>query len=124
VLAGITVTLLCVNVTLALVTLGILPFLLLVTFVFRAKARTYYREQRGHLAHLNAFTQESIQGIGIIQVFGREGRNFEEYAEINEKYLTAFQKTVLAYSLYFPAVELISAAALSAILWWRSRVIA
>lgn len=117
VLLGITVTLIYVNPTLALVTLGALPFLLACTLVFRRKARQYYREQRGHLAHLNSFTQESIQGIGIIQVFNQEQKNHREYCKINNAYLDAFQKTVLAYSLYFPAVEVISSMALAAILW-------
>ncbi len=117
VLAGITVTLLYVSETLALVTLAALPFLLGITFIFRYKARQFYREQRGHLSHLNAFTQESIQGIGIIQVFHQEERNFRQYSEVNTAYLNAFQKTVLAYSLYFPAVEVISTFALAGILW-------
>ena len=116
ILVGITITLICVNASLALVTLAALPFLLLVTFVFRYKARQYYREQRGHLAHLNAFTQESIQGIGIIQVFRQEQRNFQRYAGINGAYLNAFQKTVTAYSIYFPVVELIGVLALAGIL--------
>ncbi len=117
VLAGITITLVCVSPTLALVTLAALPFLLLITFIFRAKARQLYRAQRGHLAHLNAFTQESIQGIGIIQVFHREEKNHRQYSAINAAYLDAFQRTVLAYSLYFPAVEIISTAALAGIVW-------
>jgi ATP-binding cassette subfamily B protein len=117
VLAGITVTLLCVDWRLASVTLLVLPLLLLVTFIFRKKARQFYREQRGHLAHLNAFTQESIQGMGIIQVFHQEERNYKQYCQINESYLSAFQKTVLAYSLYFPAIEVLSSLALAAILW-------
>jgi len=117
VLVGITFTLLYFNVTLALVTLAVVPFLLLATVVFSKQARKFYREQRGHLAHLNAFTQESIQGIGIIQVFHREEKNSEQYRQINGSYLEAFQKTVLAYSLYFPIVEILSTFALMAILW-------
>ena len=117
VLAGITLTLLWVNTTLALVTLSALPFLLGITFVFRYKARQFYREQRGHIAHLNAFTQESIQGIGIVQVFNQEEKNFRQYSAINGAYLDAFQKTVFAYSLYFPAVEVISTVALAGILY-------
>ncbi|MBI4604152.1 MAG: ABC transporter ATP-binding protein [Planctomycetes bacterium] len=123
VLAAITVTLVVFNATLALVTLAVVPILLAVTFVFRAKAREYYRDQRGHLAHLNAFTQESIQGMGIIQLFHQEERNFRRYAEVNGRYLDAFQKTVLAYSLYFPAVELLGTAALAAIVWKSGRLL-
>jgi len=117
VLIGITVALIWVDLRLALVTLAVLPFLLLVTFIFRTKAREFYREQRGHLAHLNAFTQESIQGMSIIQLFQRESKNLDQYKEINGAYLNAFQKTVLAYSLYFPAVEILSNLALIGILW-------
>ena len=125
VLAGITVTLICVDWRLAAVTLLVLPLLLLVTFIFRTKARQFYREQRGHLAHLNAFTQESIQGMGLIQVFHQEERNYKRYSAINAAYLAAFQKTVLAYSLYFPAIEVLSSLALAAILWeGGSRIVA
>lgn len=121
VLAAITVALLWVDPGLALVTLAVLPLLLLATFIFRAKARRYYREQRGHLSHLNAFTQESIQGMGIIQVFHREEKNHEHYRDINERYLKAFQRTVLAYSVYFPIVEILSTAATAAILFEGGR---
>jgi ATP-binding cassette subfamily B protein len=117
VLAAITVALVVVDARLALVTLSVLPPLLIATFIFRAKARRFYREQRGHLAHLNAFTQESIQGMGIIQVFHREEKNHEQYGAINGRYLAAFQKTVLAYSLYFPVVEILSTAATAGILF-------
>lgn len=120
VLAAITGALLWVDWRLALVTLLALPVLLAITFVFRNKARRYYREQRGHLAHLNAFTQESVQGLSIIQLFNRERKNLEQYREINGSYLNAFQKTVFAYSLYFPAVEIIGTFALAGILWQAS----
>jgi ATP-binding cassette subfamily B protein len=124
VLVAITVALIWVDFRLALVTLAVLPFLLLATFVFRAKARRYYREQRGHLAQLNSFTQESIQGMGIIQVFHREEKNHEQYRAINGRYLSAFQKTVLAYSIYFPVVEVLSTAATAGILLEGGRRIA
>lgn len=117
VLLGITTALFWVDPYLALVTVGVLPLLLAVTFIFRTKARRYYREQRGHLAHLNAYTQESIQGMSIIQLFHREEESHGHYREINGSYLGAFQKTVLAYSLYFPAVELLSTLALVGIIW-------
>jgi ATP-binding cassette subfamily B multidrug efflux pump len=123
VLVGITVTLLYFNMALALVTLTVVPLLLLATALFSKQARKFYREQRGHLAHLNAFTQESIQGIGIIQVFHREENNSEQYQKINGSYLDAFQKTVLAYSLYFPVVEILSTVALVAILWRSASLI-
>jgi ABC-type multidrug transport system fused ATPase/permease subunit len=124
VLAGITVLLLWRNVTLALVTLSVLPCLLLVTAVFRDHARRFYREQRGHLAHLGAFTQEAIQGMDVNQLFHRERRTQEEYEHINALLTRAFKKSVMAYSVYFPVVETLGKCALAAIIWQASRQIA
>lgn len=101
---------------LALVTLSVLPFLLLVTFVFRYFARKFYREQRAHLSHLNAFTHESIQGMNLIQLYVREKDNHARYEGINRKYLGTFLKTVLCYSVYYPVLEIFMAGALVAIL--------
>lgn len=117
VLTAITVALILVNPTLALVTLAVLPLLLLTTFAFRSKARQYYREQRGHLSHLNALTQESIQGMNIIQVFHREEANQRRYDAVNRRYLVAFLRSVAAYSVYFPVVELLGTMALVAVIW-------
>ena len=124
VLVGITVVLLWVNVTLALVTLAVVPALLLVTFIFRSKARRFYRDQRGHLSHLNAYTQEALQGMEIVQAFHREEQNAREYADINRDYMHAFLRSVLAYSLYFPAVEILSSLALAAVVWKGAEQIA
>jgi ATP-binding cassette subfamily B multidrug efflux pump len=117
VLCGVSCGLVWVNSRLAAVTLAVLPPLLLVTFVFRRAAQRSYREQRGHLAHLNGFTQESLQGMSVIQLFGREPENGRRLREINRRYLNAFQRTVLYYSLYFPVVEIIGALVLATILW-------
>ncbi|MBI4587062.1 MAG: ABC transporter ATP-binding protein [Planctomycetes bacterium] len=117
VLSSLTLVLFWINLRLALVTLAVVPFLLLATFVFRFFARKYYREQRGHLAHLNAFTQESIQGMDTIQLFVQEAENLRRFAAINGSYLDAFQKTVFCYSVYFPVIEILGASALACILW-------
>jgi ATP-binding cassette subfamily B multidrug efflux pump len=117
VLAGITLMLVLVNPSLALVTMGVVPLLLLTTFVFRAYARRFYREQRGHLSHLNAFTQESVQGMSLIQVFNREAANQKQFEEVNRRYLGAFLRSVLAYSVYFPVVEILGTVALAAVIW-------
>ncbi|MEM7235670.1 MAG: ABC transporter ATP-binding protein, partial [Planctomycetota bacterium] len=121
VLLGITFALLVVNVELALVTLAVLPLLLITTFIFRSKARRFYREQRGHLSHLNAFTQESIQGMNLVQAFHREKENQGEYEEINGRYLRAFLRSVFCYSVYFPAVEFLATGALAAVILQASK---
>lgn len=117
VLVAIAALLLFENSSLALITLGALPLLLAITFVFRGQARKFYREQRGHLSHLNAFTQESIQGMSLIQVFNRERENQRQYETINTSYLRSFLRSVLCYSIYFPAIEFVSTGALVAVIW-------
>jgi len=117
VLVGIAVALLAVNLQLALITLGVVPFLLLATFIFRSRAREFYRQQRRHLSHLNAFTQESIQGMNVLQVFDQEAPNHKRYRIINKRYLTAFVNSVRAYAVYFPTIEVLSSVTLAAIIW-------
>jgi ATP-binding cassette subfamily B protein len=115
-LSTITLALFYIEPNLALVTMAIVPFLLVVTFIFRYFARKFYREGRAHLSHLNSFTHESIQGIDIIQLYVREKDTRERYTGINGKYLITFLKTVLCYSLYYPALEILMAVALVFIL--------
>lgn len=117
ILTAITATLLWVNLTLALVTLSALPVLILGTFIFRNKARKYYRQQRGHLSHLNAFTQEAIQGMEIVQTFNRERSHQEEHRAINGSYMGAFLRSVMAYAVFFPIIEIISTVVLAIVIW-------
>ena len=121
VLAGIAVALLTMNLELALVTLSVLPLLLLATHVFRKKAREYYRQQRGHIARLGAYSQESVQGMNIVQLYHREERNREGFRAINAELTAAFKRSVIAYSIYFPVVELLGKATLLAIIWQVGR---
>ena len=117
ILTAITAALLWVNVTLALVTLSALPLLILGTFIFRNKARKYYRLQRGHLSHLNSFTQEAIQGMEIVQSFHREESHQSEHRKINGRYMKAFLRSVMAYAVFFPVIEIISTIVLAAVIW-------
>ena len=117
ILTAITAALLWVNVTLALVTLSVLPLLILGTFVFRNRARKYYRQQRGHLSHLNAFTQEAIQGMEIVQAFNREDSLQDEHRGINGRYMEAFLRSVKAYAVFFPFIEIVSTVVLAVVIW-------
>ena len=121
VLIGITIVLLLMNLKLALVTLGVLPLLLFATFVFRNRARKYYREQRGHIAHLGAFAQESVQGMNLLQLFHRETENMAAYRDINLPLMHSFKRSVVAYSIYFPVVEFLGKTTLIVIIWQVSR---
>jgi len=117
ILTAITAALLWVNITLALVTLSALPLLILGTFIFRNKARKYYRLQRGHLSHLNSFTQEAIQGMEIVQSFHREESHQREHRKINGHHMKAFLHSVMAYAIFFPVIEIVSTIVLAAVIW-------
>ncbi|MCI0652221.1 MAG: ABC transporter ATP-binding protein/permease [Planctomycetes bacterium] len=101
------------NPKLAALALATSPFLIGITLVFRAKARKHYREIRRTLAHLNAFTQESISGMEIIQISRREDARAEQYAAINSRYMDAYLKSIFWYAIFFPAVEVLSAISLA-----------
>jgi len=121
VLAGITTVLFLYDFELALITVAVLPLLLIATAIFRNAARSSYREQRRHLAHLGAFTQESVQGMSLIQLYHRQRRTQEGYERINTSLMQAFKKSVLAYSYYFPVVETLGKLTLMGILWYAHR---
>lgn len=111
-IAGIVVILFVYDVELALLSLSVTPVLFLVTAVFRRMARKHYREVRRRLAHLNAFTQESIIGVDVIQVTRNEDRQAERYGAINAHLRDAHLRSIFWYAIFFPAVELLSVVAL------------
>ena len=116
-IAGIVVMMLSLHTGLALWTLSVLPLLFLASFLFRKKVRQAYNQIRFHLARINAYLQERISGMAIVQAFNREERDFEEFREINWRYRDAFVRTIFYYALFYPAVELISALALALIIF-------
>ncbi|HSE41769.1 MAG TPA: ABC transporter ATP-binding protein, partial [Acidobacteriota bacterium] len=85
-LTGIIIAMLLLSPQLALVTLAVVPLLFIATSVFRKKARAAYTETRYWLARMNAFLQEAISGMGLIQIFNREDRMFEKFDKINHKH--------------------------------------
>jgi ABC-type multidrug transport system fused ATPase/permease subunit len=94
------------------------PLLFIATTIFRKKARAAYTETRYWLARMNAFLQEAISGMGLIQIFNREHRMFEKFDTINHKHYSATQKSVLAYAVFYPVVELIEAIAIALLVWY------
>ncbi|MCI1753288.1 MAG: ABC transporter ATP-binding protein/permease [Flavobacteriales bacterium] len=74
---------------------------------------------RAHqVARLNAFVQEHIQGMAIVQLFGREKQEYEKFKQINREHRGAHIRSVLAYSIFFPVVEILSAVSLAFLIWW------
>ena len=119
-LAGVVAVMLWLDWRLALVTFAIVPVLSVAVGYFRVRARDAYREVRRRLAVLNAFLQESVQGMTVIQLFARERPEHARFAALNADYRRAlFGSTVFEASLY-AAVEALGAVALALLLWYGS----
>ncbi|MGC2620714.1 MAG: ABC transporter ATP-binding protein, partial [Acidobacteriaceae bacterium] len=102
---------------LALAAFSVLPLILLVTRIFRKYVRESYRRIRVAIARINAFTQEYVTGMPLVQLFNRQERAFRDFSAINLTHLEAFKDNILAYALYYPAVELLSSVAIALIIW-------
>jgi ATP-binding cassette subfamily B protein len=103
---------------LTLVSLSVLPLLLYSVYVFKEKVRLSFQEVRTHVARLNAFLQEHITGMNIIQIFNREKEEHKRFIEVNGALNQAHLKSVMYYSVFFPVVEIITAASLGLLVWW------
>ncbi len=101
---------------LALVTLSVMPFVFLAAIVFRTRIRRAYRDIRVRLARINAFLQEHISGVAVIQLFDRERDVGERFHEIDDHYLEAHLRSILYYALFFPVIELLTAVSFAVIL--------
>ncbi|MBI3663430.1 MAG: ABC transporter ATP-binding protein [Acidobacteria bacterium] len=110
---------------LALAALSVVPFILLVTYFFRNKVRDANRRIRTAIARINAFLQEHIGGMSVVQIFNRERKAQEQFAQRNRDHMLAYKDAILAFALFYPAVELLGVAAIAIILWFGGvRVIA
>ncbi len=117
-LTGVVIILLSLNWKLALVTFALVPVLVVGAAYFRLRARESYRAVRRQLARLNAFLQESLQGMTVIQLFAREPQEAAAFAGLNGGLRAAqFRSTVYEASLY-AAVEAIGSAAVALLLWY------
>jgi ATP-binding cassette subfamily B protein len=88
------------------------------TLIFRDKVRDSYRRIRTAIARINSYLQEAVSGMLVLQLFNREKRAFHKFSDINASHMEAFKDAVLAYSLYYPVVEILSAIAIACIIWW------
>lgn len=101
---------------LALAAYLVVPGILWVSAVFRKRVRTEYRDIRTKLARINAFLQERIAGIRVVQLFGREADEAARFREIDRSHLAAHLRSVTVYALYFPAIEILTTIALAALI--------
>jgi ATP-binding cassette subfamily B protein len=116
-LLSIVVVMLKMDYKLALLTFSVLPIIVLVTAAFRRAVRDSYRRIRVAIARINAYLQEHITGMTVLQLFNREERSFQEFEKINRVHMEAFKDSILAYGLFYPAVELLGTMAVAIILY-------
>jgi len=112
-LVAISVAMLIMDWRLALASFAVIPFVVLVSGLFRKGVRNTYREIRVRLARINSFLQERLTGMRIVQLFGQEKREAERFDELNRSHLDAHLKSITIYALYFPAIELLTSIALA-----------
>lgn len=105
---------------LTMMTIIILPFLLIASFIFRAKVRRVYDLIRRQVARMNSFMNEFVTGIGVVQLFRQEYRMTEQFREINKAHREYQDKSIFYYASFFPLVEFLSAVALSIIVWYAA----
>jgi len=106
------------NWQLTLVSLSVFPLLLVATWFFKEGVKKTYHNVRNALARMNAFLQEHISGMKVVQIFGAEEREFGKFRKINEQYRKANIKAIWYYSIFFPVVEILTAAAVGLVVWY------
>jgi ATP-binding cassette subfamily B multidrug efflux pump len=118
VLAGILGIMMNTNWKLALITFAALPLIVYATKIFRDKVRDSYRRIRTAIARINSYLQEAVSGMLVLQLFNREKRAFNKFSDINASHMEAFKDAIMAYSVYYPVVEILSAFAIASIIWF------
>ena len=103
---------------LTLISLATMPLLVYSSYVFKESVKKSFQDVRKEVAHLNTFLQERITGMNIIQIFNREKIEHQAFKTINGDLNQAHLRGVFAYSVFFPLVEIITAASLGLLVWW------
>jgi ATP-binding cassette subfamily B multidrug efflux pump len=109
---------LVIDVRLALVTFAVIPLVWLTAAIFRRRVRDAFRDIRYRLARLNAFLQERLSGMRVVQLFGREADSARRFGDLNREHLSAHLKSITVYAIFFPAVEVLTAVAMALLLWY------
>ena len=118
VLVGIIAIMLRMKWWLALVTFAVLPLILWATMVFRKAVRDSYRRIRTAIARINAYLQEHVSGVVVLQLFNREQRAYEKFETINAQHMDAYKDAIMAHAIYYPVVEVLSTIAIASVFWF------
>jgi len=106
---------------LSLIALIPFPIILLATYYFKESINRSFFRVRNAVASLNAFVQEHLTGMQVVQAFAAEEVEFEKFKKINREHRNANIKAIFAYSVFFPVVEIVLALSIGLIVWWTSK---
>lgn len=106
---------------LTLVCLAPFPVLIIATYFFKESVNKSFIRVRNAVANLNAFVQEHITGMSVVQAFAAEKREFKKFNSINKEHRNANIRGIFAYSVFFPVVELVMALSIGLLVWWAAK---
>lgn len=109
---------------LTLICLTTMPFLMLASYLFKEAVKKSYQRVRTQIQKMNAFLQERITGMRIVQIFNAETQERNSFAGINKEYRKANIDAILYYAIFFPVVDIIAAASLALMVWWGAQDVA
>ena len=121
-LLAISVVMLAVDWKLAMAAFVVIPLVFIASRIFQGRVRTVYREIRLRLARVNAFLQERLSGIRVVQLFGREADELGRFHVLNQAHLDSHLRSITVYALYFPVIEFLTTLALASLVvasGWR-----
>lgn len=110
-----------INWELTLIVLIPVPILLISTVIFKRVIKAAFIDVRKHVSKINTFVQEHVTGMNIVQIFNREEEEMRRFDEVNKNHRDAWLKTVWANAVFFPVVEVLSAASIALLVWWGAR---
>ena len=105
---------------LTLIALIPFPVMIVATYYFKETINVSFFKVRNAVAALNAFVQEHLSGMPVVQAFASEEREFEKFKKINRQHRNANIKAIFAYSVFFPVVEIVLALSIGLIVWWTA----
>jgi ATP-binding cassette subfamily B protein len=103
---------------LSLISLAPFPLLIIATYFFKESVNKSFIKVRNAVAALNAFVQEHLTGMSVVQAFAVEDKEFNKFKEINKQHRNANIKAIFAYSVFFPIVEIVLAVSIGLLVWW------
>lgn len=112
------VTMYWINWELATIALFIFPIMTIITRIFQKAIKKAFSEERNQTANQNSFVQERLSGMTIVQVFNQQKKEYKKFFQINQKLEKAYLKTVFYFSLFFPAVDIITGIAIGVMIWY------